>query len=183
MLSEDAQVLRNILDTAQWQEGTWKFGATFILSWSDLEVWLVCEPDLEQEPGDSCYVMDVENNRSFEVSEEQWNVIKEILVKYPMQSISSEKNLIALGSKQAELPAEFVDWFSEQLASAQWTPDEIDEVCEYKFLLNGTVLEYCPHGVLYDITNDRYVQLTRKQRSEIGTVIQELLGDIKWDEE
>lgn len=183
MLSEDAQVLRNILDTARWQEGTWKFGATFILSWSDLEVWLVCEPDMKQEPGDPCYVMDVENNRSFEVSEEQWNVMKEILVKYPMQSISSEKNLIAYGSKQAELPAEFVDWFSEQLASAQWTPDEIDEVCEYKFLLNGTVLEYCPHGVLYDITNDRYVQLTRKQRSEIGTVIQELLGDIKWDEE
>ena len=176
MLSEDAQVLRNILDTAQWQEGTQKFGATFILSWSDLEVWLVCEPDLEQEPGDPCYVMDVENNRSFEVSEEQWNVMKEILVKYPMQSISSEKNLIALGSKQAELPAEFVDWFSEQLASAQWTSDEINEACEYKFLLGGTVLEFSSTGVLHDITNDRYVVLTKTQRSEMYKVIKDLIG-------
>ena len=86
MLAEDVQALRSILDTARWQEGTWKFGATYVLSWADLEVWLVCEPDLEQEPGDPCWVMDLENDRSFEVSEKQWNVMKEILAKYPLLS-------------------------------------------------------------------------------------------------
>ncbi|MBE6619864.1 MAG: hypothetical protein E7625_00670 [Ruminococcaceae bacterium] len=178
MLKEDEQALRKILDTAQWQEGTWKFGATFILSWSDLQVWLVCEPDLKQESGDPCCVMDVANNRCFDVSEEQWNVMKEILKKYPMQSISSEKNLVAYGSKQAELPSEFVDWFNEQLAVAQWTPGETKTVCEYKLLLNGTVLEYSPKGHLHDITNDRYVVLTKQQSNEMYAVIEDLIGKI-----
>jgi hypothetical protein len=95
-----------------------------------------------------------------------------------MQSISSEKNLIAYGSKQAELPAEFVDWFSEQLADAQWISGETKTVCEYKFLLNGTVLEYCPGGLLRDITNNRFVSLIGEQRRKVEALIADFIGEI-----
>lgn len=186
MAEEDAQALKNLMNTAQWQEGTWKFGATYVLSWADLEVWLVCEPDLEQEPGDPCWVMDLENDRSFEVSEEQWNVMKEILAKYPLLSdpkidtpeyvfeedFECTRDSQRGGVKELTFPmlAEDVATLQSILENAEWEKDCMKVSPDYVFSWSDKEIHLYESWV-NDWNNRKHFRLSGEQRKLMEDIL------------
>lgn len=168
MLAEDVATLQSILENAEWKNDCMKVSPDYVLSWSDKEIHLY-----------ESWVNDWNNRKHFQLSGEQRKLLEDILAKYPLDRLPGQEGTISYGDTQLELPSMGIDMLCGVVNSATWTLGEPKTVCSYKITLDGRELEYSPEGVLHDIANGRYTQVSPDQKNKINALIELLVGTIE----
>jgi hypothetical protein len=145
-----------------------RFSPDYVFSWDDKEIHFY-----------GSYINDWDNKKHFQLSGEQRKLMEDILAKYPLDLLDGQEGTISYGDTQPELPSVGVDLLCGVVNGAVWTLGKPKAICSYKITLDGSELEYSPEGVLYDIANGRYTQVSPGQKNKINALIELLVGTIE----
>lgn len=169
MLAQDVATLQSILENAEWKNDCMKVSPNYVFSWPDKEIHLY-----------ESWVNDWNNRKHFQLSGEQRQLVEKMLTKYPLDLLPGDQGTLSFGEIQEEVPAAGVDVLCGIVSCATWRLGPPKTACHYKITLDDREFGYAPHnGVLFDIANSRFTQVTQQHQYTINALIELLVGTIE----